>query len=239
MAEPLDLAAVPDHAWLFAAVVGTVLSAERDLRPYVGELAPDPMLSRTWGSWLEIPHPSLILRQRSERGFHRLGELYDQMVDKDFGLAGLWEKRVKAVLALPHQIRPADSSPLAQQTADFVRAAMDAVPLPIANLQHNLGSILKGVAITEVLWEQVARGPLAGAWLPVDLPRQTGPKSAQSTWPASPGRLFRRKKASRAGSGVASAPGGAPARHCPKSPARAACGAAPWRAAADTAEASR
>ncbi len=167
--EVIDLAAVPDHAWLFADVVVTALAAERELRPFVGELAPDPMLSRGWGAWLEIPHPSLILRQRSERGFHRLGELYDQMLDKNWGLAGLWEKRLKAVLALPHQVRPADSSPLAQQTADFVRTVMAAVPLPVANLQHNLGAILKGVAITEVMWEQIARGPLSGAWVPVDL----------------------------------------------------------------------
>src|SRR6185369_15857418 len=163
-----DLDQAPDQARLFADLVLVALQAEQ-LQPYVGELAPDPMLSRNWANWVEIPHPSLILRERSERGYHRVGELYNRMVESDTGIGGLWEKRTKAVLALPHHIRPANSSPLAQETAQFVHDAMARVPLPITNVTHNLGSILKGVAITEVMWEQVSRGPLTGAWLPVDL----------------------------------------------------------------------
>ena len=38
--------------------------------------------------------------------------------------------------------------------------------MPISNTME---AILKGVAVNEILWEQATRGPLAGAWLPVDV----------------------------------------------------------------------
>ncbi|HEX3129018.1 MAG TPA: DUF935 family protein [Thermoanaerobaculia bacterium] len=156
---------------LFAELVVTALQAERQLRPYVGELGADPMLFRGFGAsgrWQEIPHPSRFVRERSEIG-DRVGEIYSRMIDTDTTLAGLWEKRVKAVLALPRFIRPADSSPAAEETALFVRTALSRIPLRVVPVAHTLEAVLKGVAINEVLWERVTRGPLAGAWLPADL----------------------------------------------------------------------
>jgi phage gp29-like protein len=153
---------------LFAELVVTALQAERNLRPYVGELGGDPMLFRSIGRWQEIPHPSRFVRERSEIG-DRVGELYSRMIDTDTTLAGLWEKRVKAVLALPRFIRAADSSPAAEETALFVRAALSRIPLRVVAVSNTLEAVLKGVAVNEVLWERVTRGPLAGAWLPVDL----------------------------------------------------------------------
>src|SRR5215213_2188606 len=153
---------------LFAELVVTALAAERQLRPYVGELAGDPMLLRSFGRWQEIPHPSRFVRERSEVG-DRVGELYSRMVDTDTTMAGLWEKRVKAVLSLPRSIRAADSSPAAEETALFVRNALSQIPLRMVPISNTLEAILKGVAINEVLWERVSRGSLAGAWLPVDL----------------------------------------------------------------------
>lgn len=155
-----------DH--LFAELVVATLQAERKLRPYVGELGADPTLFRSFGRWQEIPHPSRIVRERSEIG-DRLGELYSRMIDTDTTLAGLWEKRVKAVLSLPRSIRAADSSPAAEETALFVRTALSQIPLRVVPISHILEAILKGVAINEILWERAARGPLAGAWLPADL----------------------------------------------------------------------
>jgi len=155
-----------DH--LFADLVVAALAAERQLRPYVGELGADPMLFRAVGRWQEIPHPSRYVRERSEIG-DRLGELYTRMVDSDTTLAGLWEKRVKAVLSLPRSIRAADSSPAAEETATFVRTALSQIPLRVVPISNTLEAILKGVSINEVLWERIARGPLTGAWLPVDL----------------------------------------------------------------------
>ena len=155
-----------DH--LFAELVLTALAAERQLRPFVGEIGADPMLFRSIGRWQEIPHPSRFVRERSEIG-DRVGELYTRMIDTDTTMAGLWEKRVKAVLSLPRFIRAADSTPAAEETALFVRTALSQVPLRVVPISNTLEAILKGVAVNEILWERQARGPLAGAWLPVDL----------------------------------------------------------------------
>src|SRR5215210_4953950 len=152
---------------LFAELVVTA-QAERQLRPYVGELGGDPMLFRSIGRWQEVPHPSRFVRERSEVG-DRVGELYSRMIDTDTTMAGLWEKRVKAVLALPRFIRAADSSPAAEETALFVRSALSRIPLRVVAISNTLDAVLKGVAINEVLWERATRGPLAGAWLPADL----------------------------------------------------------------------
>lgn len=156
---------------LFAELVITALAAERRLRPYVGELGADPMLFRTFGTfgrWQEIPHPSRFVRERSEDG-DRVGELYTRMIETDANMAALWEKRVKAVLALPRYIRAADSTPLAEETARFVQTALSLIPVRIVPVSNILEAVIKGVAINEILWEQATRGPLAGAWLPVDL----------------------------------------------------------------------
>jgi phage gp29-like protein len=156
---------------LFAELVLTALAAERRLRPYVGEVAADPMLFRgfgTFGRWQEIPHPSRFVRERSEDG-DRLGELYTRMIETDANMAALWEKRVKAVLALPRYIRAANSTPLAEEIALFVQAALSVIPLRVVPVSNILEAVIKGVAINEILWEQVTRGPLTGAWLPVDV----------------------------------------------------------------------
>jgi len=156
---------------LFAEMVLTALAAERRLRPYVGEIAADPMLFRgfgTFGRWQEIPHPSRFVRERSEDG-DRVGELYTRMIETDANMAALWEKRVKAVLALPRYIRAADSTPLAEEIARFVQTALSIIPLRVVPISNILEAVIKGVAINEILWEQVPRGPLAGAWLPVDI----------------------------------------------------------------------
>jgi phage gp29-like protein len=153
---------------LFAEMVVTALAAERQLRPYVGELGGDPFLFRNFGRWHEVVHPSRFVRDRSEVG-DRVGELYNRMVDTDTTMAGLWEKRVKAVLSLPRFIRAADSSPAAEETALFVRTALSLIPLRVVPISNSLEAILKGVAVNEVMWERLPRGPLAGAWLPVDL----------------------------------------------------------------------
>jgi phage gp29-like protein len=156
---------------LFAELVLTALAAERRLRPYVGELGADPMLFRgfgTFGRWQEVPHPSRFVRERSEDG-DRVGELYTRMIETDANMAALWEKRVKAVLALPRYIRAADSTPLAEEIARFVQTALSLIPLRVVPVSNILEAVVKGVAINEILWEQATRGPLAGAWLPVDV----------------------------------------------------------------------
>src|ERR1044071_3388732 len=135
---------------LFAELVVTALAADRELRAYATELGGDPMLFRSFGTWQEIQPPSRFVRERSEIG-DRVGELYSRMVDTDTTLAGLWEKRVKAVLALPRFIRAVDSSPAAEETAAFVRTALAQIPLRVVPISHTLDALLKGVAIHEVM----------------------------------------------------------------------------------------
>lgn len=124
------------------------------------------------GGWVattlggEDVHPSELLRTKSERGW-RVGELYDRMISSDLDLAGYIGKRLDAVLTLPRWIRPADSSPAALEVAEFCRAALSQIKGFDINLRHQLESRPKGLAIDELLWERLSRGPLAGAWMPV------------------------------------------------------------------------
>ena len=90
---------------LFAELVLTALAAERRLRPYVGELASDPMLLRsfgTFGKWQEIPHPSRFVRERSEDTLEAVlkGVAFNEI---------LWERATRGPLA-GAWLRPSTSS---------------------------------------------------------------------------------------------------------------------------------
>ena len=133
-----------------------------------GELADERSALRLFTHEGEDPHPSTILARYSLPE-HRLGELYDHMLERDSNLGGLWEKRCKAVMGLPRFIVAADASDLAAETARFCRAALSLVPSFHSNLVHQLQGISHGVSIEEVMWERMPRGPLSGAVVPVDL----------------------------------------------------------------------
>jgi phage gp29-like protein len=159
-----------------AIAVGSASEMARLLKPFAGgELAAPhqvewllPGSDGRGGVFRERAHPSEFVRERSEPG-ERPGELYARMVRSDTDLAGLLEKRRKAVLALPRYLRPRDSSPQAREVAGFVRQGLAVVPQRVINLAHLLDAIPKGVAMEELIWEEIPRGPLAGAWLPVDV----------------------------------------------------------------------
>lgn len=142
---------------------------ERHLGSFAGGELASELVVEGWG-WRagEIPHPSRILAERSEVG-KRLGELYDDMVRADTDLEGLWDKRCKAVLKLPRRIDPADSTPKAVEAAKFVREALSLIPQRVINVRAAHEGILKGISVQELLWEKIGRGPLTGAWLPVDI----------------------------------------------------------------------
>src|SRR5690349_3785543 len=110
-----------DHGLLTLAAPQS--EAERVLAPFMGQEIASQWALEPWG-WRggEVPHPSPIIRDRSEPG-DRLGELYDRML-RTPELAGLWRKRAKAVLQLPRRIEPADSTPQATEAADLVRRAL-------------------------------------------------------------------------------------------------------------------
>lgn len=153
-----------------AVVVPRPSEMERVLAPYVGrEIASGPLtefLTYGGGAFQELRNPSRILQEHSEWGW-RPGELYERMFD-DAEVAGLWQKRPTAVLALPRYVRAANSSPLAQATADFVRQSLALIPSRHVNMSHTLGSIPRGMSIHELMWERISRGPLARSWVVVD-----------------------------------------------------------------------
>ena len=135
------------------------LASEEATNPYANLLA-----SNLHGD----PHPSKILRLRSEPG-QRLGELYTFMLGSDTELSGFVDKRIDAVLNLPRVIAASDPSPLALETAEFAKKALGLIPRFDINLRHQAMAFWYGIAVEEVMIEKLTDGPLAGAWVPVNL----------------------------------------------------------------------
>src|SRR5436305_657964 len=109
---------------LLPAAAGSAEMAKL-LEPFAGqEFASEALSELLWpttiGGFQELPHPSRILWHHEWGRFSfgsgsaagwpafRLGSLYDRMLEDDTDLAGLWDKRLKALLQLPRFIRPAD-----------------------------------------------------------------------------------------------------------------------------------
>jgi len=148
-----------------------VLPVPRLDRSFARELASEELAETVYhpASYLrEDEHPSKIVNEKSE-ATDRLGEIYDRMLGADLDLAGFHRKRKDAVLALPRLIVPADASPEAKATSQFCHEALSLIPAFAQNLSHQLDGRAKGIAFEELLWEKLPRGPLAGAWVPVDM----------------------------------------------------------------------
>lgn len=143
----------------------------RRIQGWLGrEQADENQVERSFSSdTLEDPHPSKILRTRSS-WTHKVGELYDDMIKKDTDLEGILLKRSDAVLGLPRRVEPRGGDPASLEAADLCRHVMeDSVPGIVRNLRHQLDYVPKGLAIEEMVWDEVRRGPFAGAVLPVEM----------------------------------------------------------------------
>lgn len=119
-----------------------------------------------WGlvsQYGEDEHPSVVVRDHSEPG-DKIGEVYDRMLHTDPVLAGLVQKRTKAVVGLPWDIIPADESPRAIEVADFVRWNLRRIHNIEANLAHQLGGVYRGRAFDELIWGLQTSGPWRGAF---------------------------------------------------------------------------
>ena len=119
------------------------------------------------GRWAEDQHPSRILLERSEDK-HRLGELYDRMLERDSDLAAFVDKRLDAALTLPRRIVPDGSTPEALKAAELCKAALGEIPNLSSFYRHQLMATFKGVAHDELIWKRQRRGPLKGYLVPVD-----------------------------------------------------------------------
>lgn len=142
--------------------------------PWLGrEMASAQEAERFWlpaaaATFAEERHPSEILASRSAPG-HRVGELYQDMLEKDADLASFASKRADAVVSLPRSIIPADSTPIAAEVALFVQQALAKIPQHGDALRHQTHAMeSKGLGVVELIWAEQTRGPLAGAWTIVD-----------------------------------------------------------------------
>ena len=113
----------------------------------------------------EDPHPSKILATRSKPD-HRLGELYDFMLERDLDLDGYCGKMADAMVALPRTIEPADSSPKALEAAKLVHHALAQVKDLRIAYEHLDKAFTHGVAFVENDWTQLTSGDFQGAWVP-------------------------------------------------------------------------
>lgn len=120
------------------------------------------------GLYGEDEHPSRVVREHSEPG-DRIGEVYDRMLETDANLAGLWEKRAKAVTGLPWSVLPGDETADAQTISDACTEMLYGIRSFETNLSHQLEAVAKGVAFDELRWEQRTRGRLAGLWTIAEL----------------------------------------------------------------------
>lgn len=114
----------------------------------------------TGGVFGEDEHPSEIVRKKSEPG-DRLGDIYVRMMDTDAMIAGLWEKRAKAVTGLPWSLAPGDGSVRAQQIADAATEMLYGIQQLETNLSHQLGCVAMGVAFDELIWGLRTTGKVA------------------------------------------------------------------------------
>jgi len=132
------------------------------------EMAGDEATRLSFGAYEEDPHPSEILATRS-RPDHRLGELYEEMYRKDGDLKGLQRKLDDSVLDLSRSVVAHDERRRAVEVRDLCDAALDGIDNLDDRLRHQLGAEPRGVAVDEIIWEEIPRGPHRGAWLPVDI----------------------------------------------------------------------
>lgn len=126
----------------------------------------------------EIPNDSRVLRDFSPMD-EPFGAFYDHMEETWPDLPGLYRKAFRPVLAARRRLVRADDSPLArdvwQLTKDAVAGLVPTSEGPGAYRSFGFGGLLealleankRGVAFVELVWEELRRGPLAGAWLPV------------------------------------------------------------------------
>ncbi|MEM9558643.1 MAG: DUF935 family protein [Acidobacteriota bacterium] len=140
------------------------------VRPHLArELAGADDVETLWHVGGEVPHPSRILRTKSAaHGATRLGELYAVMSEKGGVLHAIYATLADHVLALERWIEPGDASPKAHEAAQLVRHALEGIASWETHLRHQMEARARGLAVDELIWDELARGPHAGALVPVE-----------------------------------------------------------------------
>jgi len=145
------------------------------LKPWLTrEIARERDVTHSWtATSLQMPNgerlPNCpILRDRSQPG-QRIGELWQDMLDKDGPMSALYTKLRESVLVLTRSIKPGDDSPKAAEAAKFARLALGRIPQWALSIDKLLEKRQRGLSILEIEWERAERGPLAGGIVPVDV----------------------------------------------------------------------
>lgn len=120
-------------------------------------------------------HPSRVLQEHSH-GRHRLGELYDEMDRNDTYLTGLFDRRAKAVGALPRLVVEADSKTTSARSTDLCRFMLGDTDLEELQpfIRHLAASLhewrrlgtSRAISFLEVEYLEVDRGRWKGMLLP-------------------------------------------------------------------------
>jgi hypothetical protein len=91
--------------------------------------------------------------------------LFEEALDKDAHLSAICGQRKAAVLAWERRLDPADTSDAAREVQRFVQQALDGIELFEQDLSELLDAVPYGLAVSEIIWQQVP----AGWYMPVRL----------------------------------------------------------------------
>jgi len=108
------------------------------------------------GKIIHNPDPTLKLTQTRMRG----QMAYQDMLDKDPHLAGLFETRFESVVSSPREILPADDSAETSAMAETVARVVDGIDEFEDSEEDLLGSRINGFRVAEVEWERWSDGTL-------------------------------------------------------------------------------
>ncbi len=150
----------------------TVLTVSKPTHWLEREMASSEQVNRVFtrpgSTFVEDPHPSEILANRSKPG-QRMGQLYRSMRLSDEDLGGICLKRGDEVLALDRLLRPGDDSPKAREAMDLAQWNLAQIKGWSDRLRHLHSGVYDGIAILELVWERLSRGPWSRAWAIVDV----------------------------------------------------------------------
>jgi len=125
-----------------------------------------------WGGILR-PEDSTLASQGGTDGIR----IYDELENDPTAFAAL-QKRKMAVVARPWQVNPASEAPLDKRAADVVRAQLEAFNFDEACAQL-LDALLKGYAVSEIMWEMVGSEVVLKEMIPRNQRRFTFDENAK------------------------------------------------------------
>lgn len=85
----------------------------------------------------------------------RIAEFFDQMLEGDPHLAGLYRTRIQAISGKDMEVEPADDSDISKRAAEFIRIALSKVLGFNDALAHLSKALFTGLSLDEKVWEYI------------------------------------------------------------------------------------